>query len=60
MELTLEESVSDILQSIWKTKYIRVKFLSKSLSIRVLKAWFYLDDNDFTSSDFVNYFISGF
>ena len=36
---------------------IWVKFLSKSLSVRVLKAWFYPDDNDFTSSNFTNDFI---
>ena len=41
---TLEESVSDTLQSMWKTEYIQVKFLSKSLSVRVLKARFYPDD----------------
>ena len=40
-----------------KTNHIRVKFLSKSLSVRVLKVRFYPDDNDFTSSDFVKGFI---
>ena len=47
MEYTLEESVSYKLQSMWKTKYIRVEFINNNLSVRVLKTKFYPDDNDF-------------
>ena len=57
---TFEESVSDTLQFIWKTEYIKVKFLSKSLSVRVLKAWFYPDNYDLTFSDFINGFYQSF
>ena len=49
--------MSGILQSIGKTEYIRDKFPSKSLSVQVLKAWFCLDENDSTSSDFCKGFI---
>ena len=57
---TLEESVSDILQSMWKTEHIRVKILSKSLSVRVLKVWFYPDDNDLYFFCFHKWFYQSF